>query len=81
MRRLTTTDREDRGGATVFIIVAITAVMIGVGFAIDVGQYVAAARSAQNTADATALAVALLALWTAFGTTLSAKLTAIVNAI
>ena len=28
-----------------------------------------------------ALAVALLALWTAFGTTLSAKLTAIVNAI
>jgi Flp pilus assembly protein TadG len=58
MRRLTTTDRDDRGGATVFIIVAITAVMIGVGFAIDVGQYVAAARSAQNTADATALAVA-----------------------
>jgi Flp pilus assembly protein TadG len=58
MRRLTTTDREDRGGATVFIIVAITAVMIGVGFAIDVGQYVAAVRSAQNTADATALAVA-----------------------
>ena len=58
MRRLTTTDRDDRGGATVFIIVAITAVMIGVGFAIDVGQYVVTARSAQNTADATALAVA-----------------------
>jgi Flp pilus assembly protein TadG len=58
MRRLITTDRDDRGGATVFIIIAITAVMIGVGFAIDVGQYVAAARSAQNTADATALAVA-----------------------
>ena len=58
MRRLTTTDRDDRGGATVFIIVAITAVMIGAGFAIDVGQYVVTARSAQNTADATALAVA-----------------------
>jgi Flp pilus assembly protein TadG len=58
MRRLSTTDRDDRGGATVFIIVALTAVMIGVGFAIDVGQYIAAARSAQNTADATALAVA-----------------------
>lgn len=58
MRRLTTTDRDDRGGATVFIIVALTAVMIGAGLAIDVGQYVAAARSAQNTADATALAVA-----------------------
>ena len=43
MRRLITTDRDDRGGATVFIIVAITAVMIGVGFAIDVGQYVVAA--------------------------------------
>jgi len=42
----------------VFIIVALTAVVIGAGFAIDVGQYVVAARSAQNTADATALAVA-----------------------
>jgi Flp pilus assembly protein TadG len=58
MRRLTTHDRDDRGGATVFIIIALTSVLIGVGFAIDVGQYVVAARSAQNTADATALAVA-----------------------
>ena len=58
MRRLTTTDRDDRGGATIFIIVALTAVIVGAGLAIDVGQYVTSARSAQNTADATALAVA-----------------------
>jgi Putative Flp pilus-assembly TadE/G-like len=58
MRRLAETDRDDRGGATIFVIVAITAVLVGAGFAVDVGQYVVAARSVQNSADATVLAVA-----------------------
>jgi len=50
--------RDDRGSATIFVIVAIVAVLIGAAFAVDVGQYVVEARSAQNTADATVLAVA-----------------------
>lgn len=58
MRRLTAFDRDDHGGGTVFVILAMTAMLIAAGFAIDVGQYVVHARSAQNTADATALAVA-----------------------
>ena len=50
--------RDDHGGATVFVIITMTFMLIGAGFAIDVGQYVVEARSAQNTADATVLAVA-----------------------
>jgi Flp pilus assembly protein TadG len=50
--------RDDRGAATIFVIIAMAATLIGAGLAIDVGQYVVSARSAQNTADATALAVA-----------------------
>ena len=49
---------DDRGVATIFLIVAMTVIFIGAGFAIDVGRYVFEARSAQNSADATALAVA-----------------------
>ncbi|WP_420451492.1 Tad domain-containing protein [Ilumatobacter sp.] len=49
---------DDRGAASVFVIVAMTAILLGAGLAIDVGQYVVEARSAQNTADATVLAVA-----------------------
>jgi hypothetical protein len=51
-------DRDDRGVATIFLILALTAIFAGAGLAIDVGQYVVHARSAQNSADATALAVA-----------------------
>ncbi len=50
--------RNDTGGATIFIVIAMTAILIGAGFAIDVGQYVLASRSAQNSADATVLALA-----------------------
>jgi Flp pilus assembly protein TadG len=55
---MTDLDRDDRGVATILLILAMTAILVGAGLAIDVGQYVAAARSAQNSADATALAVA-----------------------
>lgn len=50
--------RDDRGVATIFVILAMGAILIGAAFAIDVGRYVLEARSAQNSADATALAVA-----------------------
>ena len=54
------TRRErDAGVTSIFVVVAFTALMIGMGFAVDVGQYVAAARSSQNSADATVLAVAI----------------------
>jgi hypothetical protein len=49
---------DDRGAATIFVVIAMVAILIGAAFAVEVGQYVAAARSAQNTSDATALAVA-----------------------
>ena len=49
---------DDAGGATIFVVLAMTAMLLGVGLATDVGQYVVTARSAQNTSDATALAVA-----------------------
>ncbi len=55
---MTESDRDDRGVATLFLILAITVIFVGAGLAIDVGQYVVNARSAQNSADATALAVA-----------------------
>ena len=55
---MTESDRDDRGVATIFLILAITVIFVGAGLAIDVGQYVVTARSAQNSADATALAVA-----------------------
>lgn len=58
MRRVTGIKRDDSGAATVFIVIAMTLMLIAAGFAIDVGQYVVAARSAQNTSDATVLAVA-----------------------
>jgi len=61
MRRLNDTkpdDRDDSGVATIFVILAMTAMLVGAALAIDVGGYVAAARSAQNSADATVLAVA-----------------------
>ena len=50
--------RDDHGGASVFVVLTMTFMLIGAAFAIDVGQYVVTARSAQNTADATVLAVA-----------------------
>jgi Putative Flp pilus-assembly TadE/G-like len=58
MRRLTQLHRDDGGVGTIFIVLAMLAVLVGVAFAIDVGRYVAEARSAQNSADATVLAVA-----------------------
>lgn len=61
MRRLTTTtslERDDHGVAAIFLTLAMTAMLVGVGFAVDVGRYVLEARRAQNSADATVLAVA-----------------------
>lgn len=58
MWRLTDSEFDDRGVASIFVILAMTAVVVGAALAIDVGGYVVAARSAQNSADATALAVA-----------------------
>ena len=55
---MTEFDRDDHGSATIFVVLAMTAMLVGAAFAIDVGQYVVHARSAQNTADATVLAVA-----------------------
>ena len=52
------TERDDSGVATIIVVLAMTAVVVGAALAIDVGGYVAAARSAQNSADATVLAVA-----------------------
>jgi hypothetical protein len=57
MWRLTESER-DQGAATLFLILAMTAVLIAAAFAVDVGRYVVEARSAQNSADATVLAVA-----------------------
>ncbi len=58
MRRLTTLQRDDHGVATIFLVLAMTFVLIGTALAIDVGRYVVEARRAQNSADATALAMA-----------------------
>lgn len=59
MRRLATSPRDDDSGvAAIFVILGMTAVIIGAAFAIDVGRYVVEVRSAQNSADATVLAVA-----------------------
>ena len=58
MRRLTGIDRDDSGVATIFVVLAMTAIVVGAALAIDVGGYVAAVRSAQNSADATVLAIA-----------------------
>jgi hypothetical protein len=58
MRRLTNHHRDDHGVATIFVVLAMTAMLVGVAFATDVGRYVLEARSAQNSADATVLAVA-----------------------
>ncbi|CAN5475352.1 hypothetical protein BH23ACT3_BH23ACT3_01160 [soil metagenome] len=59
MRRMNNTpERDDRGLATIFLILAMTALLIAAALAIDVGRYVVEARSAQNSADATVLAIA-----------------------
>ncbi len=55
---MTEAERDDSGVATIFVILAMAAVVVGAALAIDVGGYVLAARSAQNSADATVLAVA-----------------------
>jgi Flp pilus assembly protein TadG len=63
MRRLTHHDHgdhhhDDRGVATIVLILAMAAMLIGAAFSIDVSRHVVEARSAQNSADATVLAVA-----------------------
>jgi hypothetical protein len=58
MRRLSEARRDDSGVTTIIVVIAMTALLVGAAFAIDVGGYVVAARSAQNSADATVLAVA-----------------------
>lgn len=49
---------DDRGVATVVLILTMTGLLLVLTFAIDVGRYVVEARSAQNSADATVLALA-----------------------
>jgi hypothetical protein len=44
MRRLTHPDRSDDGLATIFVILAMTGLLIAAALAIDVGRYVAEAR-------------------------------------
>jgi hypothetical protein len=51
--------RDDSGVATILVILAMTAILIGAALAIDVGGYVATARSAQSSADGTVLALAM----------------------
>lgn len=58
MRRVNHPDRDDSGIATIFVILAMTAILVGAALAIDVGGYVATARSAQSSADGTVLALA-----------------------
>ena len=58
MRRLTKATRDDQGVATIFLILAMPVLLVGLAFAVDTGRYVLEARSAQNSADATVLAVA-----------------------
>jgi hypothetical protein len=56
MRRLTR--RDESGVATIFVVLAMVALLGAAAFAVDVGALVAATRSAQNSADASALAAA-----------------------
>jgi Putative Flp pilus-assembly TadE/G-like len=58
MRGLTNHHRDDQGVGTIFIVLAMLAVIVGAAFATDVGRYVFEARRAQNSADATVLALA-----------------------
>ena len=58
MRRLMHATDDDQGVASVFLILAIPVLLVGMAFGIDVGRYVLEARSAQNSADATVLALA-----------------------
>lgn len=58
MRRLNQSSCDDAGVATIFVILAMTAILVGAALAIDVGGYIATARSAQSSADGTVLALA-----------------------
>jgi hypothetical protein len=58
MRRLTLSDRDDRGVATIVLILVMGSLFTAAGLAVDVSHHVFEARAAQNSADATALAVA-----------------------
>jgi putative Flp pilus-assembly TadE/G-like protein len=58
MRRLTVHQRDDHGVATLFLVLAMVAILVGAAFAIDVTRYALEARYARNSADATALAMA-----------------------
>lgn len=58
MRRLTQSERDDQGVATILLICVMAALLSAAGLAIDVSHNVFEARAAQNSADATVLAVA-----------------------
>ena len=58
MRRLTLSDRDDRGVATILLICTMAALFTAAGLGVDVSHHVFEARSAQNSADATVMAVA-----------------------
>jgi hypothetical protein len=58
MRRLIPRQHDDQGVATLFLVLAMFAILVGAAFAIDVTRYALEARYARNSADATALAIA-----------------------
>jgi Flp pilus assembly protein TadG len=58
MRRLTKSERDDHGVATIVLICAMAALFTAAGLAVDVSHHVFEVRAAQNSADATVLAVA-----------------------
>jgi hypothetical protein len=58
MRTMNGSHSDDAGVTTIFVILAMTAILVGAAFATDVGGYVWTARSAQSSADGTVLALA-----------------------
>src|SRR5262245_10921831 len=58
MQWLTQQRRDDQGVAAIFLVLAMAAILISAGFAIDVTRFSQENSSAQHSADATALAVA-----------------------
>jgi hypothetical protein len=58
VRRLTQHHRDDYGVGTIFFVLAMVALLVAAGFAIDITRYAFENSSAQHSADATALAMA-----------------------
>jgi Putative Flp pilus-assembly TadE/G-like len=58
MRRLIHVDRGDQGVVTLVVVGLVAGLLVAMACAVDLGRYVVASWSAQNSADATVLAVA-----------------------